>query len=184
MEFLKDFFFLNLSDYENIKFDFPLGIFSVFLTVVMILAVFVIAHQNIGQTHLLRQLIRREAISEENAKSFAELGIDGSLSAKFAYLCGGQIRKIVKVAGREEKTYEEHIAESKKRGYKEEKIDFKNARFYIESEMIEKGKRIVSEGEVSYLKPIIISVAILALFFLFAAFSDEILSLVNSWLQE
>ncbi len=184
MGFLKEFFFLNLSDYENIKISFPLGIFVLLLTVVMIAAVFVITHQRIGVTELLRQLIRREATSDACAKTLDELGISNSLSVKFAFLSGGQIRKMVKIAGREEKTYEEYVAASKKRGFKEEKIDFSTARFYIDEEMIEKGKRIVSEGENSYIKPIIISVVLLALFFVFAAFSDEILEVVNSWLKQ
>ena len=180
MSFFKDFFFLDLGDYENFGTSFPLGIFLIILTVALSLSVFIITYHNIYITTLLKRLIRFGATSQKNAKTLAELGLDKVHALRYALSHSGQLTFMVKRAGVNEISYEEYVEKSKSKSYCEEKIDFNEARFYISEDKLDRAKKTVETNSTSWFKPAVLSAVFFAILILFAVFSEEILTFFNN----
>lgn len=180
MSFFKDFFFLNLGDYENFGISFPLGIFLIILTVALSLSLFIITYHNIYITALLKRLIRFGATSEAGAKTLSELGLEKVRSIRYALSRSGQLTFMVKKAGVSEITYEEYVEKIKKKDYREEKIDFNEARFYISEDKLDRAKKTVETNSTSWFKPAVLSAVFFAILILFAVFSEEILTFFNN----
>ena len=182
---IKDFFFLNLKEYSNINIDFPIGIFFIVLSLAICISCFIINYNKMYTVSILKQMIRRECIDEENAKTLAELNIKNSFFIRFLLKKEyGQLSKIIKEQGKAELTYEEYLALTKKKGYKKEKINFDTAKFYISKEEADKAKLIVDTDSSSHLKPILVSVMVLALLICFAILIPELLNLINDSLGQ
>ena len=179
MNFIKDFILLDIADYENFGISFPLGIFITVFTVALIISCFVIAYRKMRISEILQKLLRREATSEAAALTLAELRLDNK-AVRNAFLRGGKITHIVKICGEEKMSYEEYVALSKKRGYKPAAIDFENARFYIDKDMLSYAEDEVINNTPSWLHPIFLSLALVAIWLLFAIFAEDILMLLNS----
>ena len=62
MKFLKDFFFLNLSDYENFKVSFPIGAFLIAVCIASCAAVFAMTYYKRTNNAICKQLVRHGAI--------------------------------------------------------------------------------------------------------------------------
>ncbi len=171
MKYIKEFFFLNLNQYENIAIPFPIGMVAIALSVLMCVFAFYYYYYKNYTCDLLRALRRHEATSEESAKTLRELRLHNSSSIKRALQKNGPLLSLVKEVGKVSPTYEEYVKRSKKRGYKPEKTDFAKARFYLNPEK----KDVVSlqiEKCPTILTPIIttvIAVILLVALFLFLA---------------
>ena len=179
MEFIRNFIFLNLSQYENFGVDFPIGLFLVLLMAGICLASFYLNFYKSQTTALYRQLLRHEATSEEGAKTLGELRLSASRLLRLALSRGGELTSIVKRLGEIKPTYEEYIEKSSKRGYKPEKINFKEARFYIEEGKADKAKRLIEHSSPALWKPILLTAALAVLLILMALFLPDLLSLIN-----
>ena len=180
MSFLKDFFLLNFNQYENFGFAFPIGIFCFSLAVAFSVAAFVINWHKSYTTALIKQLLRHEAIGEENAKTLAALRVDKIFGIKSALSRRGQLTYIVKRAGKVAPTYEEYRAASKKRGFREEKIDFDTALFYIDEGKLDRAKRLVAGPGAEWWRPALITVFLFAAFVLCAAFLPGFFEYINT----
>ena len=124
MNSIKDFFFLNLNQYESFGFSFPIGMFLIFMTVVLCAASFVLNYQKCYTRAILKQLTRHKAKDEKSAKTLSELHLEKSLGLKYALAKSSSLKSMVKRVGESTPTYEEFVENSKKKGFKEEKIDF------------------------------------------------------------
>ena len=91
---LKDFFFLNLSDYENFKVSFPIGAFLIAVCIASCAAVFAMTHYKRTNNAICKQLMRHGAIGEEKAKTLKELRLLNSRAVKSALSKSGQITYI------------------------------------------------------------------------------------------
>ena len=183
MGFLKDFFFLDLSNYENIGISFPLGLFLIILTVGIACALFVIHYNKMIMSIALKKLFRQKATDELSAKTLSDLGLNDVRGLKYSLSHSGQLSYMVKQSGVEEITYDEYMAKTKVKGYKEEKIDFTTARFYIAPDKADRAKKILEEDNSSWTKPIVLTVIMLAVLILFAILAPDILSAINSSLK-
>ena len=88
---------------------------------------------------------------------------------------------MVKRAGACDVSYEEYVAESKKKGLKDEKIDFETARFYIAPDKLDRAKKTVETDSTTWFKPAILTAVFFAILILFALFSEELLTLLNNY---
>ena len=183
MKLIKDFFFLNLSNYENIKFPFPIGMFLVFLTAAMCAMCFIMNYTKSHTTSLLKQLMRHKAFDEDSAKTLAELRLPRSLALRLALSQSGQIAYMVHRAGYVKPTYEDYVTASRKKGYKSAKIDFATERFYLDVEKIGRAKKIVETDKTSIIKPILFSVLFIGILIGLMFSLPEILEAVNSSLK-
>ena len=179
MKFLKDFFFLNLSDYENLKVSFPIGAFIIAVCIASCAAVFAMTYYKRTNNAICKQLMRHGAIGEEKAKTLKDLRLSDSRAVKSALSKSGQITYIVKRVGESAETYEQYIENMKKRGYKPEKIDFESAKFYIAEERVDDAKKIVYAANHPWWKPAMISVGLVAVLILLALFLPDILAKIN-----
>ena len=180
MNFIKEFFILNLNDYENIPFYFPIGLLITLLTAAICVAVFVINFHNGYIFAMIKQLIRHGARDDASAKTLTQLRLDKTLGLKSALSRSGRLTYIIKRVGETKPSYEEYVASRKKRGYKEEKIDFSIARFYIPSELSDRAQGVLEKSNASILRPVIISAILIGVWLLLALFLPDLLSYINA----
>ncbi len=171
MKYIKEFFFLNLNQYENITIPFPIGMVSIALAIVMCFGAIYYYYYKNYTCEFLGALKRHEALDEESAKTLRELRLHNNSSIKRALQKQGRLASFIKEVGKSELTYEEYLKSSKKRGYRPEKIDFANARFYLAED-----KKDITATELekrpTLLTPIItciIAVILLVVLFFFLA---------------
>ena len=181
MKIIKEFFFLNLNQYENIGLYFPIGVFLIFLCVATAAAVFFVTYYKSYTTTLYKQLLRHGATDEASAKTLKELRLDASLPIRRALSRqSGQITYIVKRVGDIKPSYEEYVENSKKRGYKPEKIDFDKARFYIHPERIDNAKKLTESGGAPLWRAILICLIILSILALLVWLLPDLLSAIDT----
>ena len=178
MKFIKDFLFLDLSDYENIGIYLPIGAIIIGFCVLMIAFAFYYHYYRSSVSVICMRLLRADAISEEKGRGLKELRLDGSLVVKMALRGGGELASIVKRVGAHNPTYEEYVGEQKKRGYKAERVDLSAAAFYIDPSQRDRAARISSENH-SLLTPIIISLVLVCVLVLAVLFLPDLLALIN-----
>lgn len=175
MSFIKDFFLLNFDQFENFGFSFPIGVFLTSMAAAFCVAVFIINYHKRYTTQLLTQLLRHEALDEASAKTLSALRINKSFGIKSALSRKGQLTYMVRRVGESKQTYEEFLAETKKRGYKEEKIDFENACFYIDPEKTDRAKRLVETTNTEWWRPALMAIFIVAIWVILALFLPGLL---------
>ena len=180
MDFYQKYLLINLKDYDNIGID--LEITKVLLAFVIALLFTVVAINLIrASMHaLIKKLIRREAFSEDSALTLSELELD-KFRIRMLLKSSGQLSKIVSRAGEKKYTYEEYVALSKEKGFKDT-IDFKEARFYISEDGRDRATHIYEENEVSVLQTVLLCVLIVAVFVCIMLLMPSILTLINNLL--
>ncbi len=180
-EFYKKFFSLNLKDYPNINIDFPITILLFALAFAFITVIIIVNFRRNRIELLIRQLKRREAISEESALTLSEIKLDSFIFKKLLS-AEGQLTKLVGRAGEKKYTYEEYIALTKNGG-KGESINFSNARFYLRKESEERVTHILESGSPTVLNTILLCVLVLAVFVCISLIMPGILNLINNLLE-
>ena len=131
------------------------------------------------------QLTRHGAKDEESAKTLNELHLKDSAFIKMALSGEGQLAKVVGRVGETVYTYEEYVALSNsKTGVPKDKIDFKEARFYLRSgENAEtRAQHIIDNYGTSTLRAILYAVFFLALYVCLALVMPEILTYVDDFI--
>ena len=123
MSFIKKMFTLNVKDYLDISMDVYINIILFVIAVVLCLASFAINHHRAYTYRIIRQLLRREATSEDKAKTIGELHLNLSRSLKGALSRNGQLTDIVKRAGYVKPSYEEYVALMKDKRNRKKKIN-------------------------------------------------------------
>ena len=177
---LKDLFLLNLNEYPNININFPIIIFFFTFTVALAVLFFVFNERNMNSVNLVKQLLRHEAYTEESAKTLNELKIkDGYIIKNILSQSTGKLASIVCRVGDTKMTYEQYMIASKQKGYKKEKIDFTSAKFFIPKERQESAKRMVDKDTSTRLKPILMTVFLIAIFACIAIVTPDLLDYVN-----
>lgn len=179
MDFIKEFFLLNFNQFDNFGISFPIGIFLTSMAIALCAAVFIINHHKRYTCSFLKQLLRHEALDDQKAKTLTSLKLENMLGLKSALARKGQLTYMVKRVGETEKTYDEYMVESKKRGYKDEKIDFESALFYIAPERVDRAKRLVETTNTEWWRPALMAVFIVSIWVIMALFVPELLQSLN-----
>lgn len=175
---------MNLNQYENFGLSFPIGIFLIFMTVVLCASAFLINYQKRYTLAVLKQLARHKATDEKSAKTLGELHLERSLGLKYALAKSSALKSMVKMVGEKTPTYEEFIENSKNKDYKEEKIDFESARFYIDTGAQAKVQRIMQEPEPAWWRPILMSLFFIAIAVIVGVFLPQLLYWVNNYVAD
>ena len=182
MSTLKEFFTLNLADYENIGIDFLLGTFLAVFTVAFIAIAFLFTYSKASTATLLRTLIRREALDESSALTLADLRLCRSFGVKYA-LSGTRLQKLLGFVGFEAPSYEDY--KDKKKAKEKPCLcpDLKTTRIYIPEESLGEARRVVEE-RVSYITPAVISAIAIAALVVLIYTLPELVELLNASLAE
>ena len=184
MKIIKEFFFLNFSQYENIGIYFPVGVFLVLLCLVACASVFFLTYYKMFTRSLYKQLLRHNADSEESAKTLSELRLDSSFAIRSSLSkSNGQLTYIVKRAGEEKLSYDEYVDMTKKKGYKAEKIDFSTARFYIPKDRTDASKKLLENSDPSWIKAGVISLVFVGVLVACIFTVADLLSVINAFLE-
>ncbi len=179
MSFIEDLIMLNAKDYLGTVSDLYINIVVFAIAALLCAASFVFNHRKAYNHKIIRQLLRRSATSEEEAKTLKELHLENSRYLKAALMKKGQLTSVVKRAGYSEPTYEEYVSNMKAKRHKEQKPDFDAERFYIPADKVDTAKRIQERGEPTVLRTVFICVLIFALSVCTALLMPEILRLLS-----
>lgn len=179
--FYKKYFLINLNSYPNISIDLEINVLLFYFLIGILAAIIFVNYKHAKTQDILKALTRHKAFCEESAKTLSELGIDTSAMRRM--LNGeGQLAKTVARVGEKSYTYDEYIAETKKKGYKEEKIDFSSAKFFIRESRKDSAIKIVNTGNYSPLNTTLLCLFIVAIYICIALLMPAILSFINSLL--
>ena len=178
---LKKYFFLNLKDYPNIGVDIYINQVILIFTVGIIIASFLINYNRTGINLIVKRLLRKKAMAPDSALTISELGIS-SYRTRSLLKSSGQLKKLVARVGEESLTYEEYTKLIKNKKYKEERLDFTSARFYLREEMIGRSRHIVEAGTTSMLNAVLFAVLLISVYICLSLLMPDILNLINNML--
>ena len=189
-EFYTRFFLINTNEYYNLGFDMWINIVLLVLMPIVVL-IGVGYHLVRNNTFLVvKRLFKRNAISEDNAKTLGELGLGDKKILKWMLSGDGRITRLVKRKGAPVYTYEEYV-EAQKKGRKKksadgtteetvvigkEKIDFETAQFYLDNEQTDRITKICDSYEVRPRNTVIMCIAIVVAFVIAMLLMHEILT--------
>ena len=183
--YVNDYLSLNLADYDNIGIDFEISKFLLIVLAGLCVSFFVLDWHRGYMLLAVKKLFRHGALDENSAKTLAELGIERSLSVKWALSSDTRLSKIMKRVGAPEYTYEEYVAlmkERKKQKKKtaDERPDFVNDRFYINPKRLDEARAIEQSYSSSFLKTLLFCLMFAIIFVGITLIMPELLSLINS----
>lgn len=177
---LKDLIMLNAKDFLEIGSDVYINLIMLIIAAALCVASFFINFHKTYTVNIIKQLLRREATSEETAKTLSELHLENQRGLKSALSRKGQLTSLIKRAGYVEPTYEEYMAQAKEKKLKREKIDFLTARFYIPQESQDKAKRIKERENPTIARTVLVCVLILSLCVCLMLLMPGILRLISN----
>lgn len=180
-ELYEKYLLLNLKDFPNIGIDLEINKILLALTLGLIVAALLINYHRSYMHLTVKKLLRHSAIDEKSAKTLSELGISSG-AVRLALSRTGQLTKIVRRVGEPTYTYEEYVAKTKTRGYKEGKINFDEAQFYIDENHLDRARQINEAGDTSIFKSILFCLLILTVSGCIFLLMPEILTGVNNLL--
>ena len=180
---LKKYFSINLNDYQNIGIDLEINKLLLAFTVGVIIAALAINFNQTGINLVVKRLLRKNALGVDSAITLGEMRIDG-WRTRLLLSSSDRLKKLVGRVGEREYTYEEFVRLNKEKKYKEEKIDFATARFYLREEGIGRSRHIVEVGHTSMLNTVLFSILIFAIYVCISLLMPEILTVINNMLAK
>ena len=181
--FFKELLTLNVKDYVTDGPDIKINLFILAITLGLCIGTVVMGVYKRCTVLMLKQLIRHEATGEANAKTLAELRLSDKKLLKYFLSRKGQLTLIVGRVGEKKYTYEELVALQKEKGYKEEKIDFSTAAFYIREDKSDKAKHVYENENASGLSILLYCILFIGIFFALALLMPSILGVVDNILN-
>ena len=178
-EFYEKYFLVNLNDYPNIGIDLEISKILFCLLVGLIIATVIIGYRRFAMITIIKKLMRHEIYSESDAKTLTELNID-SFGTRLSLKGKGRLSGIVKRAGEKEYTYEEYSALIKSKDFKEEKIDFSEAKFYLNKDNLIEAQKVLDVPTPSIINTSLFCVFLIAVYICIILIIPEILSLINN----
>lgn len=175
--FYEEYFSVNLKDYPNIGIDLEISKLLFYFCIGVMIAAIVLNYKRACTVSLIKKLLRYNSTDEESAKTLAELNIK-DIEAKVA-LSTGRIERMIGISDKKEYTFEEYSALIKKKGFKDEKIDFNNAKLYIKKESLEEAKKIAEQKSPTVLNTILFCLFLISIYVCIALVVPEILNLIN-----
>ena len=177
--YINDFLLLDISQYLKNAPNIKINLFIVAIAIGICIAAFILSFHKIHTLRAIKQLLRHNITSEEKAKTLKELRLNDSRALKRMLSQSGQLTEMIKMVGKKQYTYEEYVALQKSKGFKEEKIDFSVARFYLAPEKLDKAKRMQETESPSYIKTALACVLILAIAVCITLAMPELLSFLS-----
>ena len=176
---LKNYFKINLSDYENIGISLEINK-AVLVAFVALIVGIVLLNRSRGVTRLVvMQLTRHGATSEDKAKTISELGLAESRAVKKLLSGRNVLTRTVARCNATEYDYETYRKMDKKARDEAEKIDFATARFYIREEGATRAAFIVERYTVTLTRTVATCVLVAIIGGCVFACMPSILSILN-----
>ena len=179
-KYLKELLSLNVNDYITDGPDVKINLIILAITLGICIGTVVMGIYKHNTVLILKQLIRHEAVGEEKAKTLKELRLSDKRLLKYFLSRKGQITLMIGRVGEKQYTYDELVALQKEKGYKEEKIDFEGAAFYIRTEKQDKAKHVYENENTSPISILLYCVMFIAIFVILALLMPAILGLIES----
>ena len=181
-QLIKLFLSINLNDYENLKLNFEINKFLLVAYVGVLFAIIISSIYRSTVNLTLNRLIRKNAICEESAKTLQELGIN---LFRVKYILGGsRMRDIVCMEGEITPTYEEYLEQMKSKKKNINKINYDEARFYIQPSKLDEAKKLVLKSNTSVLNTVLFCVLLFIITVTLVILMPEILTWLNDLLAK
>ena len=198
--FYEDYISLNMKDYPNLGFDFEIVKVLLIAAVVLCVVFCVMDFHKKNAYLIIKQLMRHEAKNPESAKTLSELSLSENRAVRRSLASSSQIRSVVGRVGEKELTYEEYIAnEKRKKELKRAKRALKKTgaenisvpveektpmldelRFYIKEERADYASKIYNGADISVLRTVLRCVLVVAVAVCFVFLMPELLSFINN----
>ena len=178
--FYEKYLLLNTKDYFPDGMDFYINICLLCISVALCAVSFLLNYYKMSSSLVLKRLLRREAVGQDKAQTLTSLGLKRSLGVRTALYGRGKLHGVILCADKKSYTYEEYRALQKQKGFKDEKIDFNTAKFYLSPESIDKAKVIADRDSSGLLTPVLSCVLIIALFVCISLLMPEILRFISN----
>ena len=175
---IKEYLSLNLNDYENININFEINKFILFCAIALCVVAFYVNYKRSMMVHIVKQLLRKNAIDEESAKTLAELKLDSSRGIKKAIFTSSQLRRLISIVGESRPTYEEYVAAQKAKK-KIDSPDPTTVRIYIKAESLDRAKHIYNTYNVSIFNTLLTCALIIAFGVCLVLVMPELLTVIN-----
>jgi hypothetical protein len=175
---LKQFWSLNLKDYEAIDVDFPIGVFFTLLIFAFVISVFVIYFRRRAIFDISTALLRHECFDEKRAKTLKALRLY-TFIFKYEIKKNRRLSSMLSIKGRKALSYEEYLALDKAKQKEYEKIDFETAEFFLSENGKRTAETVTEKSNVSILSPIILSLLAITLLFILAEHLPSLLKLIK-----
>ncbi len=179
IDFYNKYFLINLNEYPNIGIDLEINKILFCFLVGMVVTTIIFNYRTEGNSRLIKKLLRYESTCEENAKTLGELGLD-NFNSRLTLSGNSRINKIISRVGAKKMTYEEYTAAVKSKEYKEEKINFETAKFYINEDGLESAKRISETNNTSLINTVLMCVLMVTIYVFIMFLMPSILTLINN----
>lgn len=176
---MSDFFFLDINEYFDISGSFKINVFLFVFAIAVCIAAVVITLYRSSLQRIVKQLMRLEASCEESARTLAELGLDKCIPLKMALSREGRLTRLIGRVGEKIYTYEEYKTLSKTKGFRHEKVNFAEARFYIRDGKGDEARNIIENYGASMFRTALYCVFVIAFYVCLMLFMPEILSLIS-----
>ena len=170
---------MNLSDYKNINFDLEINKLLLIFLVGLIVATVIVNVKRGVLINTVKKLLRYEATDEESAKTLDEIKYQ-TLLVRNELKNETRLRRLISIVGEKKLTYEEYIALTKDKKYKEEKTDFSSARLYISAEKIKEAKIIEASNSVTPFNTVLLCILYFIIFTCLIILMPDILNLINN----
>ena len=180
LEKLKSFFNVNLNEYESIGINLEINKVMLVAIIVFGISIVLFALYRNNIRALMVQMLRHDAISEENAKTLAELGFANSRILAFLLSRDNMLTKLVDRVGRKKYTYDEYMSLTKEEKKQKEEIDFSSAAFFIVPEQLDRARHIKEKYLTSKTKIVLWCVFLTLMYIILATLMPEILTLINN----
>lgn len=179
-EFYERFLVIRLSDYPGLGINSDLNIVIIIAALAALLCITAVVMnikiQRISE--VIKRMLRVDATSPENAKTFAELKFTSERLFRLI-LNDKESREIIKTVGEKSYSYDEYAALQKQKYDFKKDIDIKEIRFYIPSESLASAEKLIMR-RAGILQILLYCVAIFAIAALLVIFLPEILRLIAS----
>ena len=190
--FYEEYVCLNLKEFSNIGIDLEIG--KIFLAGAIALAVctVVLDLRHRCSYALIKQLMRHDAVKEENAKTLTELGLVNNRQLKRLLSDSGRLRSIVARVGEVKLSSEEYaecerkLEEAMAKGIKVKEseifgteIDFESARFFVREESMPAAIKIFHGADVSLVRTVLRSVLIVIVSVIAVILMPSVLEWIN-----
>ena len=181
-EFYQKYFLVNLNDYSNIGVDLEISKVLFYFLIGIIVATAIINYRRSAMITMIKKLLRHEIYSEDDAKTLTELNIN-NFGTRLALNGKGRLSGIVKRAGEKEYTYEEYSALIKSKNFKEEKINFEEAKFYLNKEKEEDAQRVLNVPAPTVINTLLFCILLIAVYICIIMIIPDILTLINNFIK-
>ncbi len=178
-EFYNKYLSINLNDYSNIGIDLEISKILFCFLVGLIIVTVIINYRRASMILIIKKLLRHEVLSEDKAKTLSELDAD-NFGTRLSLRSDKRLLQVVKRAGEKQYTYEEYSALIKSKDFKEEKINFDEAKFYLNESTLDDAKKIVDVPAPSVVNTILFCVLLVAIYICIILIIPELLNLINN----